>query len=124
MILAALLALQAASAPAADLDPLFNAARVTKRAEVRCAEGAGEEIVVCGRRVDPERYRVPPQLRDRGFDPKGSTQSVSRERNALMDGTDSSSLGSCSTVGPGGMTGCLNKAVKRKCEQETCRFLF
>ena len=73
-----------------------------------------EEVVVCGRRRDAMRYRVPP-LRE-GFDPKGPVDSVSRERNRLMEG-DSGGLGSCTTVGPNGMNGCFEKGVWRKRQQ-------
>lgn len=78
------------------------------------AGGVTSEIVVCGRRNEDIRYRLP--LKQEWFDPKGPVASVSRERNRLLEGQDSG-LGSCSTVGPGGMTGCHNKGVWRKREQ-------
>ena len=70
-------------------------------------EGArgGDEIVVCGQR---NRERSPfrlPEEPDRGFDPDAGVDSVSRERNRLME-PGASGTGSCSPVGPGGWTGC------------------
>ena len=78
-----------------------------------CREGLGEdEVVVCGR---PERspFRLPPSA-DR-FDPDGPIDSVSRERHRLID-HGAFGIGSCSTVGPGGWTGC--DLIKWKQEHE------
>ena len=62
----------------------------------------GEELIVCGRRErSPYRLPEPPE----GFDPKGPVDSVSRERNRLLD-LGATGIHSCSTVGPGGWTGC------------------
>lgn len=75
----------------------------------------GEEIVVCGRR-EKERspYRLPePPPR---FDAGEGTASASRERNSLLDHGDTG-IHSCSTVGPGGYTGCTFKAWKQSDEQ-------
>lgn len=76
---------------------------------------AGEEIVVCGERESDERYRLP-LVRDRRFDPGGTVDSVSRERNRLLGGS-SAPLGSCTTVGPNGMTGCHSQGVWQRREQ-------
>ena len=83
--------------------------------------GEAEEIVVCGRRDQDERYRLP--IRPDRFDPKGPVDSVSRERHRLVQEGDSG-IGSCSTDGPGGWTGCFHRNTKRRCEQETCGFAF
>ena len=82
---------QTAAAPAA---PPIAATPCTAPAEA-------EDIVVCGRGEDA-RYRLPTPD---GFDPRGLVDSVSRERNRLMD-VGASGIQSCSTVGPGGWTGC------------------
>ena len=75
----------------------------------------GEEIVVCGRRDPTERYRLP--IRDQGFDVNGTTVSVSRERHRLYE-VGETGLYSCSTVGPGGYTGCAWKEFKGRVEQK------
>jgi hypothetical protein len=82
----------------------------------RCSEAPrpGDEIVVCGRRRHNERYRIP--LRDGGWDPKGPVESVSRARNRLMEG-ELGGLGSCTNIGPGGMTGCFSKGIERSRQQ-------
>lgn len=76
-----------------------------------------DEIVVCGRR-DDDRYRLP--IRDQHFDPDGPQDSVARERGRLLEGGEAG-IGSCSTVGPGGYTGCFAQAIKRRQQQQAGR---
>lgn len=102
-----LLLLSAAQAQAAP-------AEAPPRIVERCADAGGEEILVCGERGRDESYRLPPK--PEGFDPWGDAASVSRQRNALI-GPGPAGLGSCSTVGPGGWTGCDVIAIKKAEEQ-------
>jgi hypothetical protein len=74
-----------------------------------------DEIVVCGNPDELRRYRLP--LQDEGFDPDGPVDSVSRERNRLLN-HGASGIGSCSTVGPGGYTGCDFIRFKERVEQK------
>jgi hypothetical protein len=87
----------------------------------KCEAGAGEEIVVCGRRNETEKYRLP--IRPTGFDASGSTDSVSRERHRLIQEGDSG-VGSCSTSGGGGSTGCFHQQRRRQCQQKPCGVAF
>jgi hypothetical protein len=77
---------------------------------------SGEEIVVCGERESDERHRLP-LVRNRRFDPNGDVDSVSRERNRLLGTNAGGTLGSCTNIGPNGMTGCLNQGVWQRREQ-------
>jgi hypothetical protein len=105
---------QAAAAPVLPPEPATDALLDIERlVSGRCAGSREQEIVVCGRRDEDRRYRLPPQER---FDPKGPVASVSRERNRLLEG-ERGGLGSCSVVGPNGMTGCLEFGVQRKRQQ-------
>ncbi|MEA3035243.1 MAG: hypothetical protein QOH04_1002 [Sphingomonadales bacterium] len=81
------------------------------------AKDESGSIVVCGRRGEA-RYRLP--LRQESFDPDGGVESVSRERHSLMEGGEAG-IGSCSTVGPGGWTGCFSNTVKRRQQQSAGR---
>lgn len=72
-----------------------------------------EEIVVCGRLRERSRYRLAPPS---GWDPSGPVDSVSRERHRLYEQGDAG-IGSCSTVGPGGWTGCTLRRWKEAREQ-------
>lgn len=98
--------------PAPNLNPLRPIVRTLDRP---CRSGDGEEIVVCARREEKRSpYRIP-EPPDR-FDPGGTVESVSRERNGLLDHGDVG-IGSCSTVGPGGSTGCMLRQWKKDDQQ-------
>ena len=100
-----------AQPPKPTLDPL----RPILPSLDRSCEEPGEEIIVCGRREEKRSpYRIPPPP-DR-FDPATEVDSVSRERNGMLDYGDSG-IHSCSTVGPGGYTGCTFKSWKADREQ-------
>lgn len=78
------------------------------------------EIVVCRRNDARQRFRLP-AMPDRGFDPLGGTDSVSRERHRLIDGDGASqdlTRGSCSTVGASGWTGCQIKSWREGDQQK------
>ncbi len=80
-----------------------------------CPKARPGEIVVCADPDPPKSpYRLPlPVERDPG-DPRNV--SVSRERNALFD-YDAGGIGSCSTSGAGGSSGCGFQRHKRWVEQ-------
>jgi hypothetical protein len=105
----AALASFAAPAPAQVAAPAAQAPRV-----VPSCDKADREIVVCGERERGDAYRLPPQ--PQGFDPWGGIDSVSRERNAML-GPGPAGNGSCTTVGPGGWTGCDVAVIKQAEEQ-------
>lgn len=83
----------------------------------------GEEIVVCRRLDESERFRIPQDLREGELKPQREAWAV-RSQDALNSG--GGGIGSCSPVGPGGATGCFAQQAaksraenrKRKEEQE------
>jgi hypothetical protein len=115
-LVAALLAIGTVAVQPARL-PAPQPPRVAPSAAECEAARAGEEIVVCGERESDERHRLP-MVRDHRFDPQGNVDSVSRERNRLLGTTQGGTLGSCTNVGPNGMTGCLNQGVWQRREQK------
>ena len=68
-----------------------------------CPQSTDDEIVVCARRPEEERYRlrtvepVPGERTEQG----GTARTLGTDDVRLAGGT-----GSCTTVGPGGLTGC------------------
>jgi hypothetical protein len=64
----------------------------------------GEEIVVCQRLDESERFRIPRDLRDAEVKPQNESWAV-RQQDALTTGAVGT--GSCSTVGASGSTGCF-----------------
>ena len=82
-----------------------------------CPASSNDEIIVCSRRPDEERYRIPPTVRAGvGSRPGNSGKS----RQALLangSGGAGGGIGSCSAVGPGGGTGC-NQAMQDRYREE------
>ncbi len=72
-----------------------------------CPAGQGDEIVVCARKAESERYRIPTILRE-STSPQNEawTNKVLAYETVGRGGTQS-----CSPVGPGGFTGCTSKLI-------------
>lgn len=91
------------------------AAQVSERVliiygEDACPSSDGEEIVVCVRRDENERYRIPPELRD--VRDLGANQSW-LARSQAIEYVGRSGTMSCSPVGPGGFTGCTQELLRQ-----------
>ena len=73
-----------------------------------CPNSNGEEIVVCRRLPESEKYRIPKDLREaaKGDGPPGWAQRVQ-----ALEYVGSSGTNSCSPVGGGGWTGCFSKLM-------------
>ncbi len=66
-----------------------------------------DEIVVCSRRPEEERYRIPRAVREQDADVIARRDNVAAKRDELASGRPSAAgTGSCSPVGAGGFTGC------------------
>ena len=67
-----------------------------------------DEITVCARLPENDRYRIPPNLRDNPDAPGNQSWAGRATELAYVGrtGTDS-----CSTSGPGGFTGCLQQVI-------------
>lgn len=83
-----------------------------------CPRSTDDEVVVCARKPEAERYRIPEKLRS-----GGSLQSKQSwaNRAVALETYGKTGINSCSPVGPGGFTGCnlqlLNQAFKERGEQ-------
>ena len=75
-----------------------------------CPESTNDEITVCARKPEGERFRIPEALRGNPNDPANTAWGIKATELQYVGrtGTDS-----CSTVGPGGMTGCYNQLVRQ-----------
>ena len=67
----------------------------------------GEEIVVCTRLDEAERFRIPKTLRDTTGRPQATESWAVRQQDAMT--VNNIGQGSCSTVGAAGGTGCFVK---------------
>lgn len=79
-----------------------------------CPRGRGDEIVICARRPDNERYRIPRALRDQ-TPTRGGTSWAARARS--LETVGRTGIQSCSTVGPGGFTGCWEQMMRTAREE-------
>lgn len=79
-----------------------------------CPRSTDDAVVVCARRPESERYRIPEQYRPSG--PPQAGQSWSAKAKVLETVGDTGTY-SCSPVGPGGYTGCLTQVVRQAREQ-------
>jgi hypothetical protein len=75
-----------------------------------CPQSTNDEIIVCARLPENDRYRIPPNVRADPDDPaRQSWANRALELSYLgRTGTDS-----CSPTGPGGFTGCFNQIVSQ-----------
>lgn len=81
-----------------------------------CPASGAEEIIVCARKPESERYRIPENLRGEG-DPRSESW-VNRATELQYVGR--SGIGSCSPTGPGGMIGCFEDIVRAaRAERQT-----
>ena len=79
----------------------------------RCpTDSDGNEIVVCVRRSEAERFRIPQELRDPTIDPTNQSWAV-RQQGALEAVGTGTGMNSCSPVGPGGVASCSTREYTR-----------
>lgn len=75
-----------------------------------CPRSTESEVVVCARKPESERYRIPERFRESG--PRQVRESwVARAKSFEYVGQTGTMT--CSAVGPGGHTGCLQNMIDR-----------
>lgn len=82
-----------------------------------CPQSRGDDIVVCARKGEEERYRIPEPLRG---DPNKPSNQAWGERVRSMEYVGRQGTESCSPVGGGGATGCfaqLSRLAKAERQQ-------
>ena len=77
----------------------------------RCPESTPDEVVVCARRPENERYRIPKELREKERLPGGIAWGS--QVAAMEEATRFTRPGSCSVVGSGGQSGCYADAIRQ-----------
>lgn len=76
-----------------------------------CPKGQGDEIIVCARKPESERYRIPRKLREK---PAVSGGPGWGSQVATMEQVQRQTLpGSCSAIGSNGFTGCTAKMLEQ-----------
>ncbi len=72
-----------------------------------CPQSTDNEITVCARKAEAERYRIPEPLRE-SFSPQNDAWN---NRVIAYEAVGATGTLSCSPVGAGGFTGCLGKFI-------------
>ena len=109
----------AVSAPAAAQPPEKTTSAIVYGDE-ECPKGSEGEIVVCGRRDESERYRIPKELREDRT--KRPSEVAWGSRNRLLDDAARETMpGSCSVVGSYGQSGCRQQMLRQWGEERQAR---
>jgi hypothetical protein len=78
--------------------------------EDACPPSTEEEIIVCARLPEDERFRIPRALRENRNDPAGRSWG---DRAIELSYVGRTGVGSCSPVGHDGFIGCHNQLVQQ-----------
>ena len=86
-----------------------NVAEIIVYGNDPCPRSTDDQVVVCARRPETERYRIAPKLRQSGTPQQMESWAV---RSKSLETAGATGINSCSPVGPAGYTGCLQKLIK------------
>ena len=75
-----------------------------------CPRSTDDEVVVCARKPESERYRIPERFAQRGS--RQSRQAWARNAKSF-ETVGATGINSCSPVGPAGYTGCLQQIINQ-----------
>jgi hypothetical protein len=75
-----------------------------------CPRSTDSEVVVCARKPETDRYRIPERYRSAG--PRQERESWAA-RAKSFETVGRTGINSCSAVGPGGFTGCLAQIIDK-----------
>lgn len=91
-----------------------NVAEIIVYGSDPCPRSTDDQVVVCARRPEAERYRIPEKLRE-GGSPQARNSWANKAK--VLETVGDTGTFSCSPVGPGGYTGCLTKVIKQARDQ-------
>ena len=95
----------AAQTPVETEDDSYN--MVIVYGDDACPQSTADQIVVCARKAEQERYRIPERLR---FSDSPENQAWA-QRVERLEMVGESGIMSCSPVGAGGFTGCTQQLI-------------
>jgi hypothetical protein len=117
---AAALAIPALFAPAPAIAQNSRISEIIVYGTDPCPRSTDDEVVVCARKPESERFRIPERYRQSG--PRQTRESWANKAIAF-ETYGRTGINSCSPVGPAGFTGCtqqlINQAFKERNEQAT-----
>jgi len=74
-----------------------------------CPRSTDDQVVVCARKPESERYRIPEVLRSTG---SAQAREAWANKAKVLETVGATGTNSCSPVGPGGFTGCLTRVIR------------
>ena len=86
-----------------------NVAEIIVYGNDPCPRSTDDQVVVCARRPENERYRIPSNQRQSGTPQQMQSWAV---RSRSLETAGNTGINSCSPVGPAGYTGCLERVIK------------
>ena len=86
-----------------------NVAEIIVYGNDPCPRSTDDQVVVCARRPENERYRIPSNQRQSGTPQQMQSWAV---RSKSLETAGNTGINSCSPVGPAGYTGCLERVIK------------
>ncbi|MES2002756.1 MAG: hypothetical protein V4444_10670 [Pseudomonadota bacterium] len=75
-----------------------------------CPRSTDDQVVICARKPESERYRIPEKLRSSG---SRQSREAWANRARQLETVGATGINSCSPVGPGGFTGCLTQVIQQ-----------
>lgn len=115
---ALVLALLVSAAPVAAAEPEPPPERIVSAVVYGndpCPRSSGDEIIVCARQPESERYRIPKRFRDKRD--QRTEQSWASTAQVLEYVGRAGTPNSCSPVGSGGQTGCYRQFLRQAREE-------
>jgi hypothetical protein len=109
----------AQSAPVTGPEDTEKVKQVFVYGEDPCPPSVGDEIVVCARMPDGDRYRIPKELRT---DPNSPVVQSWANRARSIEYVGASGADSCSPTGSAGFTGCFAQ-ISRAAREERQKML-
>jgi hypothetical protein len=103
-------ALPALVAPSPALAQSGNISEIVVYGTDPCPRSTEDEVVVCARKPESERYRIPERYRQSG--PIQSRESWA-DRAIAFETQMGNGLNSCSPIGSAGFTGCEQQLIKQ-----------
>jgi len=87
-----------------------NVAEIIVYGSDPCPRSTDDQVVVCARRPESERFRIPERYRQTG---SKQAREAWATKSRSLETVGSTGINSCSPVGPGGFTGCLTKVINQ-----------
>jgi hypothetical protein len=111
--LGAALAAMPAAAPAQSTDDRVS--EIIVYGNDPCPRSTDDAIVVCARKPESERYRIPERLRSSG--PRQTREAWANQARQF-ETVGATGINSCSPVGPAGFTGCLTQVIRQARQEQ------